>query len=55
MFWKKKRLIVFELQVMKKRGPVGAVNPAAKRVCRENKPAAQTKGPQRSIFSFLGH
>ncbi|TMS17992.1 Claspin [Larimichthys crocea] len=42
-------------QMMKKRGPVGAVNPAAKRVCRENKPAGQTKGPQRSIFNFLGH
>ncbi|XP_070841107.1 claspin [Chaetodon trifascialis] len=42
-------------QMMKKRGPVGAVNPAAKRVCRENKPAGQTKGPQRSIFSFLDH
>lgn len=41
--------------MMKKRGPVGAVNPAAKRVCRENKPAGQTKGPQRSIFNFLGH
>uniref|UniRef100_UPI0037E7262F claspin n=1 Tax=Semicossyphus pulcher TaxID=241346 RepID=UPI0037E7262F len=42
-------------QMMKKRGPVDAVNPAAKRPCRENKPAAQTKGPQRSIFNFLGH
>ncbi|XP_030267375.1 claspin [Sparus aurata] len=42
-------------QMMKKRGPVGAVNPAAKRVCRENTPAGQTKGPQRSIFNFLGH
>ncbi|KAM3596062.1 uncharacterized protein V6R79_007677 [Siganus canaliculatus] len=41
---------------MKKRGPVGAMNPAAKRVCRENqKPAGQTKGPQRSIFNFLDH
>ncbi|XP_078146529.1 claspin [Centroberyx gerrardi] len=38
---------------MKKRGPVEAVNPAAKRACRENKPSGQTKGPQRSIFSFL--
>ncbi|KAM7373445.1 hypothetical protein PAMP_008295 [Pampus punctatissimus] len=42
-------------QVMKKRGQVAAVNPSAKRVCRENKPAGQTKGPQRSIFSFLDH
>ncbi|XP_070778119.1 claspin [Enoplosus armatus] len=42
-------------QMMKKRGPVQAVNPAAKRVCRENKPARQTKGPQRSIFNFLDH
>ncbi|KAM6974195.1 claspin [Tautogolabrus adspersus] len=41
-------------QMMKKRGAVETVNPAAKRVCRENKPAAQTKGPQRSIFNFLG-
>ncbi|XP_040908468.1 claspin [Toxotes jaculatrix] len=40
-------------QMMKKRGQAEAVNPAAKRVCRENKPAGQTKGPQRSIFSFL--
>ncbi|KAM9340174.1 claspin [Symphorus nematophorus] len=42
-------------QTMKKRGPVGEVNPAAKRVCRENKPAGLTKGPQRSIFNFLDH
>ncbi|KAK2830614.1 hypothetical protein Q5P01_018545 [Channa striata] len=42
-------------QVLKKRGPVEAVNPAAKRVCRENKPAGLTKGPQRSIFTFLDH
>nr|XP_046274342.1 claspin [Scatophagus argus] len=42
-------------QPMKKRGPVGAVNPAAKRVCRENKPAGLTKGPQRSIFNYLDH
>ncbi|CAJ1083175.1 claspin isoform X2 [Xyrichtys novacula] len=41
-------------QTMKKRGPMENVTPAAKRVCRETKPAAQTKGPQRSIFSFLG-
>ncbi|XP_078124040.1 claspin isoform X1 [Sander vitreus] len=42
-------------QMMKKRGPVGTVKPAAKRVCRENRPAEQTKGPQRSIFNFLDH
>uniref|UniRef100_A0A8D2ZFM8 Claspin n=1 Tax=Scophthalmus maximus TaxID=52904 RepID=A0A8D2ZFM8_SCOMX len=43
-------------QVMvKKRGQVEAANPAAKRVCRENKPAGQTKGAQRSIFNFLDH
>ncbi|XP_042363150.1 claspin isoform X2 [Plectropomus leopardus] len=42
-------------QTMKKRGPVEAVNPAAKRLCRENRPAGQTKGPQRSIFNFLDH
>ncbi|XP_067352224.1 claspin isoform X1 [Channa argus] len=42
-------------QIQKKRGPVGAVNPTAKRVCIENKPAGLTKGPQRSIFSFLDH
>ncbi|XP_060915553.1 claspin [Labrus mixtus] len=41
-------------QMMKKRGAVETVNPAAKRVCTGNKPAAQTKGPQRSIFNFLG-
>nr|XP_012774017.2 claspin isoform X1 [Maylandia zebra] len=42
-------------QTMKKRGQMGAANPAAKRVCRENKPAGQTKGSQRSIFNFLDH
>ncbi|XP_056267780.1 claspin [Pseudoliparis swirei] len=42
-------------QTMKKRGPVEAVNPSAKRVCVENRPAGQTKGPQRSIFNFLDH
>ncbi|XP_074543637.1 claspin [Halichoeres trimaculatus] len=41
-------------QTMKKRGPMESVTPAAKRVCRENKPTAQTTGPQRSIFNFLG-
>ncbi|XP_008301405.1 claspin [Stegastes partitus] len=40
---------------MKKRGQVEAANPAAKRICRENKPAAPTKASQRSIFSFLDH
>uniref|UniRef100_A0A3Q3WRP2 Uncharacterized protein n=1 Tax=Mola mola TaxID=94237 RepID=A0A3Q3WRP2_MOLML len=38
-----------------KRGPVGVVVPAAKRVCRESKPVGQAKGPQRSIFNFLDH
>lgn len=47
--------IVFDHQVTKKRGPVEAVTPTAKRPCRENRPAAQTKAPQRSIFSFLDH
>ncbi|XP_042292110.1 claspin [Thunnus maccoyii] len=42
-------------QTMKKRGQVAAVNPAAKRVCRENKPVGQKRGPQRSIFNFLDH
>ncbi|CAI5691195.1 unnamed protein product [Oreochromis niloticus] len=42
-------------QTMKKRGQMEAANPAAKRVCRENKPAGQTKGSQRSIFNFLDH
>uniref|UniRef100_A0A3B4ZFY9 Claspin n=1 Tax=Stegastes partitus TaxID=144197 RepID=A0A3B4ZFY9_9TELE len=37
------------------RGQVEAANPAAKRICRENKPAAPTKASQRSIFSFLDH
>lgn len=46
---------VFDPQMMKKRGQVEPVNPAAKRACRENKPAGQTKGPQRSIFNFLDH
>ncbi|KAM3858140.1 claspin [Diretmus argenteus] len=41
-------------KTMKKRGPVEAVNPAAKRTCRQNQLSGQTaKGPQRSIFSFL--
>ncbi|XP_075962009.1 claspin [Anarhichas minor] len=42
-------------QTMKKRGLVEAANPAAKRVCREDRPTGQTKGPQRSIFNFLDH
>ncbi|XP_068603403.1 claspin [Brachionichthys hirsutus] len=40
---------------IKKRGPMGAVNPAAKRLCRENKPSGQANGPQKSIFHFLDH
>uniref|UniRef100_A0A3Q4HKS8 Claspin n=1 Tax=Neolamprologus brichardi TaxID=32507 RepID=A0A3Q4HKS8_NEOBR len=35
--------------------PKQVTNPAAKRVYRENKPAGQTKGSQRSIFNFLDH
>ena len=46
---------VFDPQMMKKRGQIEAVNPAAKRACRENKPTGQAKGPQRSIFNFLDH
>ncbi|KAM4539411.1 claspin isoform 2-T2 [Odontesthes bonariensis] len=42
-------------RVMKKRGAAAAASPAAKRLCRENKPAGQMKAPQRSIFSFLDH
>ncbi|CAK6977409.1 claspin [Scomber scombrus] len=42
-------------QMMKKRGQVASINPAAKRVCRDNKPAGQTKGPQRSIFNYLNY
>ncbi|KAG7225407.1 hypothetical protein INR49_027396 [Caranx melampygus] len=42
-------------QMMKKRRQVEAVNPAAKRICGVNKSTGQTKGPQRSIFSFLDH
>lgn len=41
-------------QMMKKRRQIEAVNPAAKRMCGENKSTGQAKGPQRSIFSFLG-
>ncbi|XP_068432493.1 claspin [Clinocottus analis] len=41
--------------IKKKRGPLEAVNPAAKRVCSENRPAGPTKGPPRSIFNFLDH
>lgn len=39
----------------KKRGAAGAVNPAAKRVCKESNPAGQAKAPQRSIFNYLDH
>ncbi|KAM9383947.1 claspin isoform 2-T2 [Pholidichthys leucotaenia] len=42
-------------QTMKKRGPVEVVNPSAKRICRESRPAGQTNGTQRSIFNFLDH
>ncbi|CAB1429490.1 unnamed protein product [Pleuronectes platessa] len=33
-------------QIMKKRGQAEAMNPAAKRLCGENKPAGQTKAPR---------
>ncbi|XP_051927578.1 claspin isoform X2 [Hippocampus zosterae] len=39
----------------KRRGNTGTVNPAAKRVCRQDTSVGHTKGPQRSIFSFLDH
>lgn len=39
---------------MKKRA-AAAVNPAAKRVCRENVLGERANGPQRSIFTFLDH
>ncbi|XP_061597083.1 claspin [Cololabis saira] len=42
-------------QAVKKRSQVEAANPTAKRICRENKPAGQTKSCQKSIFSFLDH
>ncbi|XP_069031855.1 claspin [Embiotoca jacksoni] len=42
-------------QVVKRRGQVEAANPAAKRVCRENKAAGQTKDSSRSIFHYLDH
>uniref|UniRef100_A0A3P8U864 Claspin n=1 Tax=Amphiprion percula TaxID=161767 RepID=A0A3P8U864_AMPPE len=48
-------LSVFPPQMMKKRGQLDATNPSAKRICRENQPAALTKASQRSIFSFLDH
>ncbi|XP_028316964.1 claspin [Gouania willdenowi] len=41
-------------QMVKKR-PMEALNPAAKRLCRENKPTKPTISSQRSIFSFLDH
>ncbi|XP_051811870.1 claspin isoform X1 [Acanthochromis polyacanthus] len=41
--------------MMKKRGQQEAMNPSAKRICRENQPAAPAKPSQRSIFSFLDH
>ncbi|KAM9839022.1 claspin [Aulostomus maculatus] len=40
---------------MKKRSHEEAMNPAAKRVCKENTTTGQTKGLQRSIFNFLNH
>ncbi|XP_049606491.1 claspin isoform X2 [Syngnathus scovelli] len=39
----------------KRRANTGAVNPAAKRVCRQDASAGNAKTPQRSIFSFLDH
>ncbi|XP_047460120.1 claspin [Mugil cephalus] len=42
-------------QITKKKRGLEAVNPAAKRPCRENKPTGQTKASQRSIFNFLDH
>ncbi|KAM9776889.1 claspin isoform 2-T2 [Syngnathus typhle] len=42
-------------QMTKRRGNLGAVNPAAKRVCRQDVSAGNAKTPQRSIFSFLDH
>lgn len=45
----------FVRQTTKRRGNTGTVNPAAKRVCRQDTSAGHTKGPQRSIFSFLDH
>ncbi|XP_037120370.1 claspin isoform X2 [Syngnathus acus] len=41
--------------VTKRRGNLGAVNPAAKRVCRQDVSAGNAKTPHRSIFSFLDH
>lgn len=39
-------------QVTKRRAAEGAGTPAAKRVCGE---VGGARGPQRSVFSFLGH
>ncbi|XP_077405410.1 claspin isoform X3 [Vanacampus margaritifer] len=39
----------------KRKGNMGAVKPAAKRLCKQDKSAGQAKGPQRSIFTFLDH
>ncbi|XP_077362769.1 claspin isoform X2 [Festucalex cinctus] len=39
----------------KRRGNTGAVNPAAKRLCKQDMSAGHAKGPQRSIFTFLDH
>lgn len=40
---------------MKKRGAVEEVNPAAKRVCKQDRLARPTEGTQRSVFNFLDH
>uniref|UniRef100_A0A8C6SBI7 Claspin n=1 Tax=Neogobius melanostomus TaxID=47308 RepID=A0A8C6SBI7_9GOBI len=41
---------------VKKRGLSESLNPACKRICRENKPpASASSASQRSVFSFLGH
>ncbi|XP_032436907.1 claspin [Xiphophorus hellerii] len=42
-------------QVVRKRSQVGAVSPAAKRPCRQNRTAGPNRNSQRSIFSFLDH
>nr|XP_040045117.1 claspin isoform X2 [Gasterosteus aculeatus aculeatus] len=42
-------------KTMKKRGAVEEVNPAAKRVCKQDRLARPTEGTQRSVFNFLDH
>uniref|UniRef100_G3NDV6 Claspin n=1 Tax=Gasterosteus aculeatus TaxID=69293 RepID=G3NDV6_GASAC len=44
-----------KVQTMKKRGAVEEVNPAAKRVCKQDRLARPTEGTQRSVFNFLDH